>query len=278
MDKYYKYIELIKDQAQDKDGFIEWHKCDGTLFSGLLGSIPDFDIDLDKAFDGTYWHRRSLTHEHKCFDMEECKGTGSSSSISRDMLIGVAYWCWYNKRLDVSEQIIKHALLNYGFMGKANDIKSLWGRCQILPPLFSTFCWISYKLGGPKRTWARWIPSNAGNELTGYSAHLQVLQILLKKDVAGWIYPFEKWALERQAKRSPSNPLFQIGIGNYTKALEQLSNEQWWPSNRLPTSRDRKTEWIPMRDEKDYVPSAGKFHQHSGGDLPFLYWMATKDQ
>lgn len=276
MTKYETYVKLIKEQSQNSDGFIEHVYCDSTLYSGLLGSIPDFEVDLTKAFDGEFWHRRTL-NQPCCFDMENNVGTGSSSSISRDMLIGVAYWCWYNKRGDVAEQIVQHALKNFGFMGKANDLKTLWGRTQILPGLFSTFCWISYKLGGPMRPWALWIPADLGSEIEDYGAHIQVLHILLRKDIVGWNFPWEKQVLKYHAKRQPENPLYQIAVGNYNKANLILQKEEWWPSHRLPTNRDRKTHSIPMREPDYWMPDlTSPLEVHSGYDYVFCKWLMKR--
>src|SRR5690606_36989106 len=64
------------------------------------------------------------------------------STISRDMLLGLAWYAWCNKRLDISEGVIKYALKNWGVMGEGDP-----ARTNIMPNLFSTFCWISYRLG-----------------------------------------------------------------------------------------------------------------------------------
>lgn len=276
-EKYNKYKEMIKNQAQDGDGFIEWSHCDSLLFTGLLCSSPDFHACIDEAYDGEFWHRRSL-NQPRCFDMEKCVGTGSASSISRDMLVGLAWYCWYNRRGDIAEKIVQHAMKNYGFMGKAAELKVKIGRCQIMPPLFATFCWISYKLGsGPMRPWALWVPADLGTKEDDYPAHLQVLHIMLRTDICGWSWPQEKGILQYHAKRRPENPLYQVAVGNKKEALDILTREDWWPSDRLPTNEDRKTHWIPMREPKDWKPNPrGKSETWSGGDLAFVYWLATR--
>lgn len=282
MNKYDRYIELMKAE-QDSHGFIQSSHCDSTLFSGLIGCLPEVNVDLTAAFIDGFWHRRSNIHK-PCFDMEQNVGNGSASSISRDMLLGVAYWCWYNKRGDVAEQIVVHAMKHMGFMGKAEDLKALWGRTQILPGLFATFCWISYKLGGPCRWWAMWIPADSGHKTDNYAAHLQILHILLRKEIAGFTFWFENAILKYHVNRQPLNPLYHIAVGDYEKASRILDERiDWWPDDRLPTNFDRETEWIPMRDsyEKGWnsisVKPGRKVEQvHSGGDYLFCKWLINK--
>ena len=268
------YKQLIKTQ-QDKYGFIQFKHCDSLLFSGLVGSVPDIEIQIEAAKDDSgRWLRRPK--ENPCFDCDTKTKQGSHSSISRDMLLGLAWFAWHNKRLDISESVIKYALSNWGFMGEAESTKEKWGSCQILPGLFSTFCWISYKLGGPKRYWALWIPADPGNKDTeGFAAHLQVLHILLRRDIAG--FDLGTRCLEYHAKRQPNNPLFQIAVGNTKKAKEILLRKDLWPADRLPTKADRFVEWIPMRDEgSDWEPDGKITDIHSGGDYLFLHWLANE--
>src|SRR5687768_2231383 len=144
-----KFNLYLKNLKQDKYGFVESDRCDSLLFTSLTGCVPQVEVNIGAAFDGELWHRRPV--DKPCFDCNTGENLGSKSSISRDMLMGLAWYCYHNKRLDISEQIIKHAMSNWGLMGKATDIKTLWSRCQIMPSLFATFCWISYRLGGPCR-------------------------------------------------------------------------------------------------------------------------------
>ena len=272
--KYYKYLKLLP-VTQDKHGFIYTDHCDSLLFSGLLGCLPDVGVNIDAALDPEtgMWHRRPI--ENPCYDCKNNKPSGSKSSISRDMLIGLAWYAWHNKRLDISEQVIKYALKNWGFMGCAVDITTLWGRCQIMPALFSTFCWISYRLGGPSRAWARWIPADVGGRVTDYQAHLQVLHILLRQQLSGKITKTEQSSLNYQASRQPDNPLFLYAVGRYIEAMEKLATESLWPSDRLPRKSDRKTEWIPMRDQgSDWEGAITRdLKVYSGGDFLFVWWL-----
>ena len=276
--KYEKYLELLPN-VQDKHGFIEHHGCDALLFSGLIGCLPEVSVDIDAAFDPMrkIWTRRSTGKP--CFDCLNNKSLGSKSSISRDMLLGLAWYAWINERLDISEQVIKYAMTHFGFMGHADTWKTALGRCQILPGLFSTYCWISKKLGGPSRPWATWVPADMGAQLKGYQAHLQILHILLRKDLTGQFASWDKTTIIYNASRQPQNPLFLHAAGRDLEAMQVLENEFLWPSDRLPMCADRKSGWLPMRDYgEDWigVRDDSSFHHHSGGDFLWVYWLIKR--
>jgi hypothetical protein len=106
----------------------------------------------------------------------------------------------------------------------------------------------------------------------GFAAHLQVLHVLLRREVAG--FDLSTPVLDKQAARQPNNPLFLLAVGDFEKAEKILSNENYWPSDRLPTKADRFVEWLPMRDEgEDWLPDGRLDQIHSGGDYLFLVWL-----
>lgn len=299
--KYDIYKRLIVNR-QDDWGFIESDECDSLLFSGLVGCCEDVPVEIDAAYDAkaNEWHRRPLQHGC-CYNPdrpENQEGYFSKlwrilsykllcptvpmadtvkenwyrgSTISRDMLIGLAWYAWFNKRLDISENVIKRALSHYGVMGRGDP-----ARINIMPPLLATFAWISYKLGGPSRPWLRAIPAQTGGKLVDFQAHLQVLHILLRQEVTGKISKKARKTLRYHAKRQRNNALFQYADGNLEKAVRLMTDPVLWPENRLPTSRDRKEPWIFQRDAgSDWLPSDGEPHTHSGGDFIFLYSLIT---
>lgn len=305
--KYQKYLELIKNVQDKKTGFVETSECDSLLFTGLTGCVPEVSVDIEAAFDPQTqtWARRPLDLPC-CFDpanhksLGKCVGEVSSfiwtnktdrpwkktkeiqkifdghgSQISRDMLLGLAWYCFHKKRLDISEQVIKYALKNWLVMGKGSYSRTFLGL-----GLLATFAWVSYRLGGPSRPWLRWLPGAAGADLVGFQAHLQVLHILLRNELSGKTGKSDKKVLEKQAARQPLNPLFLHAVGKDVEALQQLSREDLWPSERLPNKGDRKTQWIPQRDAgKDWEPDlegGEPFHVHSGGDFLFCYWLICR--
>lgn len=267
MYKYNLYLNLIK-QTQDESGFIMATHCDAVLFSGLVGCVPGVKVDLDKAFDKAtgQWHRRPCD--------KPCYPAHSASTISRDMLLGILYFAYFQKRLDISEQIIKYALNNFGIMGQAKDLKTLLGRCLISPGLLGTAAWISYKLGGPSRPWLRLLPVSPSKHVVGFQAHLTVLHILLRNKLTN--KNNYKEVLAYHYKRQPNNPLFALGAGDYNAAESILNDSSLWPEDRLPTNRDRAEGWIIQRDYgPNWKPDLDDTNiiMHSGGDYLFLKFL-----
>jgi hypothetical protein len=150
-------------------------------------------------------------------------------------------------------------------MGEGSPTKTL-----ITPGLLSTYAWISYRLGGPSRWWLRHFPQMESKSATGFEAHLSVLHILLRNELTGKPNKYRK-LLEFQADRQPQNALFQYAAGRVDKAYTILRNEQYFPSNRLPTLADRDTEWLWTVDYGiDYQPSQNNTVL-SGGDFLLVF-------
>jgi hypothetical protein len=301
-EKFELYKELAKAQ-QDVYGFIESHECDSLLFSSLLGCVQGMEVSIDAAKDNARrWHRRPAgwRKTKQCYDPETNTNREKllpkvfrivstkvllplvswedivkenwykGSTISRDMILGLAWYAYHNKRLDISEGVIKYALKNWGVMGKGDP-----ARVNIMPSLFSTFCWISYRLGGPSRPWARWIGVGTNKKLKDFQAHLQVLHILLREKLNPGGRQWGAFAeiLTAHAKRQPNNPLFAYAVGDYDKAFRLLSDPLLWPPKRLPTRGDRKESWVVQRDYgSDWKPSTEFPNKiHSGADFIFCY-------
>ena len=262
--KYEKYKELL---LQDEHGFVESQKCDSLLFTGLTGCVPGVSMNILAAFDPTTqtWKRRPI--EKVCYPEH------SSSSISRDMLVGLAWYCWKHDRKDIAEKIVDYALSHWMIMGEAATLKAKIGRCFLGLGLLGTFARIS-----GKRRWLWWLPTDLPGApiLKDYQAHLQVLHRLLRHKMKGTDSSKDR-ILKAQASRQPHNPLFQVAIGNHSGALETLSDSRYWPLDRLPTVRDRHEAWLPMRDfGSDWKPGFSD-HTHSGGDFLFVYGLLNGD-
>jgi hypothetical protein len=290
-DKYKTYLKLSQSQ-RDSDGFIETHECDSLLFSGLLGCVPGSKVNIDAARDAEgKWLRRPVSHP-PCYDCANewilkdrlvstykyYKENGfdkdgirtlfekGSSSISRDMLVGLAWYAYYNKRLDISEGVIKYALSNKLIMGNGTPTRTLMS-----PGLLSTYAWISYKLGGPSRWLLRHIPQFESKSMVGFQAHLSVLHILLRNKLT--TKNKHKDLLLQQAKRQPNNALFQFAAGHVDAAKALLSNNIWFPEDRLPTAKDRDAQWLWQRDDGDDWLPCDSDKIHSGADFLFCYWL-----
>ncbi len=262
--KFELYIKELNKVA-DNNGFVYTEECDSLLFSALIGCVPGVEVDVGAAMDSKgQWFRRPINGYPECLSCG-----GSKSTISRDMFIGLAWYAYVNNRLDISERVIGYALAHILIMGQGS-----LSRTFMTPGLLSTFAWISYRLGGPSRPWLRIIPQFEGKMVTGYQAHLSVLHILLRNRLIG--KDKYKDLLEFHANRNPENALFQYAAGRVDIAYTILNNETYFPSNRLPSSKDRKAAWLWERDfGKDYQ-SSDKDKTLSGGDYLFVYGLLEK--
>lgn len=256
------YLENIK-KHQDEHGFIDTAHCDALLFSGLAGCHPDVNVDITAARDESgRWHRRPN---------KDCFPNGSKSTISRDMLLGVIYFAYYNNKPELLQELIEYSFKNFFIMGEAESLKHKLGRCLMTPNILSLAALALKALGGKNYWYLTWIPFTASDKVHGYQAHLAALGAILRQEITGKKYKI----LQTFAERQPKNPLFQYGAGNIEEAKLLLSNDKFWP-NREPTSNDRSESWLPQRDFGTDWLSDGKNKAHHGGDYIFLHFIINK--
>ena len=147
----------------------------------------------------------------------------------------------------------------------------LEGADTYMNPLWvSTLAECIYYLGGENHWAWRSVPQTYA-KADGYSAHLQVLNMLLRKRM-GVDKNIDVEIVDYYVKMQPNNALFHYAAGNLVKAEELIMNEAWWPSKRLPTTLDRKADWILQKDYgPDWEPRLGKKAvEHHGGDFLFI--------
>lgn len=263
-EKFDLYLEMFKDK-QDWDGFILTNKCDSLLFSCLAGCVEGIGLEPLHACDANgQWFRRPLDVYKECYDCG-----GSKSTISRDMLLGLAWYAWCNKRLDISEGVIKYALKNFGVMGKGPLSRTFIG-----PSLLATYAWISYKLGGPSRAWLRYTPAGSGSikGVVDYQAHLQVLHYHLRSEVTGTRRDRQRAAdiaCKHSLRTEGKNLYFQyVFVGPQEKVYYSSKLNAMFPDDRLPQDDDRCSGWLWERDPGfAWQPGLDPDHQHTGGDF-----------
>lgn len=251
--------------VQDKYGFIYSEDCDSLLFTGLVGCVPGVAVHIDAARSAKtdMWQRRPCD--------KPCYPAHSKSSISRDMLLGLLYFAYFNKRLDIIEHVIKYALSNYLIMGQG-----VLSRTLMTPGLLATYAWASYRLGGPSRPWLRWVPVSPSAKVDDFQAHLAVLHALLRDILTGKLTQAHNKLYEVKAKAQPENALFQYAAGNIDKVYTILNNEQYFPSDRLPNRSDRKSPWLWERDFGPNYQPTSENKIYSGGDYLFVYWLLNR--
>lgn len=187
------------------------------------------------------------------------------------MILGVLYSAYYNKDLQLSESIVKYAFKHFGIMGKG-----VLSRTLITLSLLSTAAWVSYKLGGRPRKWLRCIPYIGGNNVKGFEAHLQVLHLLLRKEMNTFDSKnYKSKYFSSHVVRNPDNALFLYACDYLALAEDALDNEKLFPVDRPPNSRDRKEFYLWQREkEKDWLPSDVKpAIRHAGLDYLFVSWL-----
>lgn len=253
--KYETYVKLAQPDL---------HDCDSLLFTSLIEAArKDTNIiDSFRNSDGQWFRRPSMD----CYDLGQSKST-----ISRDMFIGLAWYIWSHKRLDLAEQVIEYANDHSLRMGQGEA-----SRIFFSPSIYATFLLLREHLGGDKAGVRGRIPLVVPSEKTGFVAHLYVLHAMLRKELTG---KFNEDAAYEIAKQNPQNALFQLAAGNEAKAADLLLNKDWWPDDRLPTSDDRCSPWIIQREYSDKNwkgCSEGK--THTGGDFLFTAWLLLRIQ
>ena len=316
--KHYFYSERSFRSCLDGFGFLEEDLGDSLLFSGLYASsiepmpyepsnIKEIDMTQAEGIPGKFYR-------HPLLRGDKWK-TESSSSISRDMLLGLLYWIWRKKRLDVAMRLAEYGKKHWWMMGEYSIITAPYKIVELqsnLPPwipkcmtkgivkhagltavimtpgLIALLYEIIYRLGG-ENSWRRYLPNLEDENQTGYQAHLQALYIALYGEVCGYITETQLAIMEGQAIRQSKNALFTAIYAKYTddialkdffyqKTCNALSNERLFPSNRLPTTDDRESQWLWEWEERsDWLPSlANETTVHSGGDYTFVISIMRK--
>lgn len=266
--KYSNYYEW-NSNYQDAYGFILYDTCDSLLFSGLLGIVKP--VDLLAARDNTdRWYRRPLSYER-------CYPGSSKSTISRDMLTGVLWWIWRNKRLDVAQDLFEYGKSTDWIMGDG-DIS----RIYFTPALQSTLAEMIYRLGGDNKIVYRSIPQ-VNTQNVNFAAHLDMLHILLRAEMIGSIEANALTIVKYNYKRSPKNAFYSYVYHKYTDGNQQetigiLLDELVFPSMQLPSTANYCTEWRWQRDPgSDWEPCLEAEKTHSGSDFLFVAKLVLGD-
>lgn len=255
---------------QDQFGFVMTDKCDSTLYSGLLGSVGvGVDIKAARLANG-FWERRPLN---------PCYGSGSKSSFSRDMLVGLLWWIWRNKDLKLAEELYQHFKQNNFVMGLGDP-----SRLLVMSGLEATLAEIIFKLGGKNHFLARRQSQSWPLTLRGYEVHLSMLHLLLVGELKGGITKDMMKSLEHYGKDSCFAIVqFAYGLyvsGDLSQAAQTLLNSNLWPDNRLPTNKDRSADWLHTQDNpNDYKSSPDNdVHEFAGADFIFYGSLVLEDK
>jgi hypothetical protein len=114
----------------------------------------------------------------------------------------------------------------------------------------------------------------------GFEKHLDAIDLILKAMIGGGLDPIQYEEIRKYSEASPRNALFaalynKYRDGNQQQAIDILLDEKLWPSDRLPTARDRCEEYLWQRDDdpKDWGPCDSD-KVHDGVDFLIAAWAA----
>ena len=215
--------------------------CDGLLFSSL-GAVARVPVDLFQAESEKTPGRWYRSASQDCF-----KNGESESTISRDMLLGLALALQNGGELKAVERLIKYSIENRGIIGEASSELEQFGRAFMSPSLDAMFHEIQFNLGGEDSDRRGYIP-DLSKDLTGFRAHLQVLGMILRIRLHGGLFKQDLDILQNLSSKQDKNALFQsILLGfkdgqsesRLKKIVSTLLDESLFPSDRLPSSSDR---------------------------------------
>jgi len=270
--------DFLTPNTQDQNGFIDTDHCDATLFSGLLSASGyGKEVNMSAAKnDKNQWFRRPLNYP-------PCYIPGKkSSTISRDMMMGVFWSSWKNKHIGNSYLTYLYGSQNDWVMGEG-DIS----RIYLTPGLRSTLVLIIEKTM-PEISinhLEKYFPQSWPKGLEDYEAHLAMLHIELRGQLNGYIDSDMASCLIDIADRMHNNALAQLlyakwVTGDFGWTIALLGGESIWPTHRLPTSHDRRESWITQRgdDSNGWLPAEGlDTKTHSGGDFLFCMMLLIGD-
>jgi hypothetical protein len=185
------------------------------------------------------------------------------------MFLGLFVWLYVNKRIDLIEQIIMYGQSNRDWLGLWVMGEGDRARTVFRPNMQSTAYELLFRLSGqdhPKRAipqiWAL---------VDGYAAHLQAVHIYLRRMLIGRDQGNTPVFVNHYRKTYPRNALFQIVAGRTGAAIDILLDESLFPSDRLPESKDRCTEYLWQRDPgADWEPCPEERKVHAPVDFLFV--------
>lgn len=249
------YLSIVTGLDRDSDGWFYGDSCDGILFESLLAVGSGQPSDIQKAMiePGHYYRNPSLS--------------GCDHDISRDMLLGVYWFAWDQRRLDIAEELWQYGSDHNWKMG-AGDTRTI-----LTPGMVGLLAKLIHALNGADHP-ERFYTETQYSTDVGYQSHLTMLHILLDGELNSGITDKQLETLEKIARLNSENPLAQAALhvytdGNHESAASLILGT--WPVDRLPTTKDWCEEWRTQRKDHDsgFQPCSGN-SSHSGGDLLFV--------
>ena len=252
-------------QALDTYGFVRG--CDGLLFTSLLvasGRPQPISLAEDQKQPGK-WHRSAL---------QDCLVTGQSkSTISRDMLLGLALALWQTKDGAAITRLLAFSEKSKGILGEATDRETLLSRTSMSPGLLALYSEMNFLITGTTSASRGYFPE-VQKPLFGFEAHLQVLNLILKAALYGGIISQDLNVMKRLAESEVKNALFQAVYHGFTdgdgsSVARILLDTSLFPETSLPSSRQRCEPylWQRVAATADWKPCIEKSEEHPAVDF-----------
>jgi hypothetical protein len=235
--------------------------CDSLGFTSLCkmsGGCSEADIYKAEGEPGRWYRNES----HQCYDLGQSK-----SDISKDMFIMLWPYLYLKGDKPALRRIWDYGQANGWVMGRGP-----LSRTYMVPPLVLVLQ--EMILRSYSDTVEPTIPSKAG-----YEKHLDVMAIFTRGIMRGGISEADYELLRVYGNESPDNALLKALYhkykdGNQAETIAILLDEKLFPSDRLPTSKDRCEEYLWQRDPgSDWEPcDSNKIHD--GVDFLFAAFVA----
>lgn len=257
-EKYEFYLSEIR-TAVDSYGFVGGH-CDSLLFTSLA-AYSGLEVDIFKAEKTPgEWHR------HPSFDCYP--NGGSDSTISKDMFTGLLILLASTNDARAARRIIEYGKAHNYFMGSAKDNATLVSKTLLSVSLINDF----KKLAGLSL-----MDENSEDGIgvkDGFLGHLDVLRVYGDYLLYGGISSADLALSRAYCDHSPRNALYcgvyhRFSDGDFSQSLSILLNEGLFPSDHLPTSANRCTDYLWQREDqpKDWAPCEGEAEKYQGVDF-----------
>ncbi len=199
------WFDELKKAADERSGWPTASDCDQTLWAGeARAGGATINLGLAEYASGEI-HRRPAVEG-------ECYPKDSSTSVSRDMLVGYMLGSWAAKDKGALERLAAYGEANHWVMGLPfpGDFRVILepGGQGILGRAVA-------KLGGDKRPYAS-IPQVCLPVGKDYERHIQTLAILLDGMVSGGVTSLCLDRLKDNATNNPGDALFQAALATYS--------------------------------------------------------------
>lgn len=241
--------------------------CDSLLFSGLLCASGEYNSITDYRDSSGKWFDSFRTPAKTCY-----KDGRSGSEISRDMLVGAMFCLWAHGKTSDLEHLRDYGKRTNWIMGQGSI-----DRTYFTPNFQDTlYRLVDKEYKGPPYKWV--------DPRKDHQRHVVALNIILRGEHEGSITDDMLALLEKFTAEEPHNALFQYGRarfsdGNQSETINILVNNRWFPTDKLPTTKERCGRWLWERSNShENWQACDNDTEHSGGDLLFVAWLLDKSK